>query len=530
MKKFPTPLLVLLLLLVAFPTVPIATSRTVGRQARHRPIATSQKSGSLARSSPERQGISSADILAFVEAADKDIDAMNSFMLVRHGHVVAEGWWGPYDRDTPHMLYSLSKSFASTAIGLAISERKLSLDDQVLKFFPEEAPAEPSTNLRAMRVRDLLRMNTGHQSEAPIRPGDPTQRDSWAKTFLAHPVPFKPGTHFLYNSPATYMLSAILQKVTGMTLVDYLRPRLFEPLGFKDPKWDTNPQGITIGAYGLSVRTEEIARFGVLYLQKGTWNGKQLIPASWIEQATALQTSNGSAPTSDWDQGYGYQFWRSRHNTFRGDGAFGQYCMVLPEQDAVIVITSGVRDMQKVMNLVWDKLLPALKPGRLPENATARRHLESRLAELTVKFPRTAATPSLASRVSGKWYEFAENDRGVKAVALDFNSSPPALIVRTANGETRTPIGMDSWLRSRGSFTNGLARFLSVPENPLVAASGAWSGEKTFSVKIVLYETPFYSTVNFKFEGNQMLIDSEHNVAFGPTRLVPLIGQSRAVE
>src|SRR6185295_17787111 len=139
-----------------------------------------QKSASLARSSPEHQGIASADLLAFIEAADKEIDTMNSFMLVRHGHVVGEAWWGPYDRDTPHMLYSLSKSFTSTAVGLAISEEKLSLDDQVLKFFPEEAPAEPSANLRAMRVRDLLRMNTGHQSEPQIRAGDPTKgNDSW---------------------------------------------------------------------------------------------------------------------------------------------------------------------------------------------------------------------------------------------------------------------------------------------------------------------------------------------------------------
>ena len=204
--------------------------------------------------------------------------------------------------------------------------------------------------------------------------------------------------------------------------------------------------------------------------------------------------------------------------------------MVLPEMDAVVVITSGVRDMQKVMNLVWDILLPTMKPGRLPENATARRQLESRLAGLTVKLPRAAATSSLAASISGKWYEFAENDRGIKAVSLDFKSSSPALIVQTANGETRTPIGMNSWARSRGSFTNGLDHFLSVPENPLVAASGAWSGENTFTVKIVLYETPFYSTVNFKFEGNRMLIDAEHNVAFGQTKLAQLIGQSRAVE
>ena len=519
-----TPYFVLSLLLF----VQVVPSHTLAYRRSHRSVATTQKTVSLPRSSPEQQGISSSDLLAFVEAADKEIDAMNSLIIVRHGHVIAEGWWGPYDRDTPHILYSLSKSFTSTAVGLVISEGKLSLDDQVLKFFPEEAPTDPSANLRSMRVRDLLRMSSGNQTEAQIRVVDPAGgTDSWSKIFLAHPVPFKPGTHFLYNSPATYMLSAIVQKVTGMTVLDYLRPRLFDPLGFKDPRWTSSPQGITAGAYGLSARTEEIARFGVLYLQKGVWNGKQLLPVSWVEQATTMQTSNGSAPTSDWDQGYGYQFWRSRHNSFRGDGAFGQYCMVIPELDAVVAMTSGVRDMQKVMNLVWDKLLPAMKNGRLPENATAHKQLESRLAGLTVKFPNGVSTSRSASIVSGKWFELGENERGLKAISLDFNSATPVLLVQTAAGETRTPLGFNVWTKSRGSFANGLDRFLSVPENPLIAASGAWTAEDTYTVKIVLYETPFYSTLSFKFDGDRVVIDSEHNVAFGPTKLPQLTGHLR---
>ena len=493
------------------------------------PASLAQKS--LPRSSPEQQGIASADLLAFVEAADKEIDTMNSFMLVRHGHVVAEGWWAPYERDTPHMLYSLSKSFTSTAVGFAIAEGKLNLDDQVIKFFADEAPAEPSENLRAMRVRDLLRMNTGNQTEAPIRANFPSlQTETWTKTFLKHDVPFKPGTHFLYNSPATYMLSAIVQKVTGMTVLKYLRPRLFEPLGFKDPVWITSPQGINAGAYGLSVRTEEIARFGELYLRKGMWNGKQLLPATWVAQATSMQTSTGSAPASDWDQGYGYQFWRSRHNSFRGDGAFGQYCMVIPELDAVVAITSGVRNMQQVMNLVWDKLLPAMKPGRLPENTAARRQLEARLAALKVKFPSGLPSSPMASSVSGKWFEFSENDRGIKAVSFDFNSTSPVLVVRTAAGETRMTIAGDTWSKGRGLFTNGLDRILAVPANPLAATSGAWTSPDTFTIKIVLYETPFYSTLNFKFDGHRLLIDSEHNVSFGPTKLPQLTGQIRATE
>src|SRR5260370_10719548 len=165
----------------------------------------------------------------------------------------------------------------------------------------------------------------------------------WTKKFLAHPVPFKPGTHFLYNSSATYMLSAIVQKVTGVTLVEYLGPRLFEPLGIENPSWVTSREGISAGGYGLSVRTEDIARFGQLYLQKGTWQGRQLIPAAWVDEATARQVANGSSPKSDWDQGYGYQFWRSRHDAYPGDGAFRPYCPLPPELHPLLAITSDVR-------------------------------------------------------------------------------------------------------------------------------------------------------------------------------------------
>ncbi len=483
----------------------------------------------LPRSSPERQGVSSSAILAFVERADSEIDAMHSFMLVRHGHVVAEAWWSPYDSSTPHMLYSLSKSFTSTAVGLAIAEGKLSLDDEVLKFFPEDAPAEIPPNLRAMRVRDLLRMATGHQVEAaPWRwtaaapappPGEP-----WTKTFLSQPVPFKPGTHFLYNSPATYMLSAIVQKVTGTTVLEYLRPRLFQPLGIDNPSWGASPQGITLGAFGLLIRTEDIAKFGQLYLQKGVWNGRRLIPAAWVQAATSLQVANGSSPQSDWDQGYGYQFWRSRHNSFRGDGAFGQYCLVLPDLGAVIVITSGVRDMQKVMNLVWDRLLPAMKPRPLAPSPSSQTRLTAKLAALRLRPPPGQPTSPLAHGVSGRSYQFADSGN-IRTVTLDFDAPVPALVARTPDGELRTPIGIGSWVKSRGGFTSGLGQMLSVPDRPLMATSGAWTGDSTFTLKLVLYETPFAATLAFHFEGDRLLLNTEYNVSFGPTEQPRLVGR-----
>ena len=217
------------------------------------PRTAAAEPAALPRSTPEAQGVPSAAILGFVEAAEKNVDALHSLMVLRHGHVVAEGWWGPYRRDDPHVLFSLSKSFASTGIGLAIAEGKLSLDDTVLTFFPEDAPAEPSENLKAMRVRDLLAMSTGHHADViePFPYMDPAV--SQTRAFLALPVAHKPGTHFVYNTPASYMLSAIVQKVSGTPLVDYLRPRLFEPLGIRNPKWDATPKGVTLGGFGLSV-------------------------------------------------------------------------------------------------------------------------------------------------------------------------------------------------------------------------------------------------------------------------------------
>jgi CubicO group peptidase (beta-lactamase class C family) len=469
-------------------------------------------SADLPRSGPEAQAVSSSGVLSFVEAADKVIDSMNSFMLVRHGHVVAEGWWAPYDAGSPHSLYSLSKSFTSTAVGLAIAEGKLRLDDEVLKFFPEDAPAKPSANLKAMRVSDLLRMSTGQQTEPPRTPAQP-----WTKTFLAHPVPFKPGTHFLYNTSGTYMLSAIVQKATGMTVLDYLKPRLFEPLGIEHPTWEASPQGISAGGYGLSIRTGEIARFGQLYLQHGKWGDKQLVPASWVEAATSLQTSNGSNPRSDWDQGYGYQFWRCRHHAFRGDGAFGQYCIVLPEQDAVIAITSGVRDMQAVLNLVWDKLLPALQSSPLSPDAESEQKLASKLKGLTVRAPQGTASPA---NVAGKKYLFPANDRKLESIALDASSSDgmATLVAQVGGAENRI-------LCKPGQWHKGRIAWARLPEQP-AASSGAWTEDNTYSAKLCFYETPFMVTVKLKFSGAEVRLTSESNVGFGSTRQAELVGKA----
>jgi len=466
----------------------------------------------LPRSSPESQGVSSSAVLSFIEAADKEIDSMNSFMLLRHGHVVAEGWWAPYSAESPHSLYSLSKSFASTAVGLAIAEGKLGLDDEVLKFFPEDAPTDPSNNLKSMRVSDLLRMSTGQQTEPPR-----TTKEPWTKTFLAHPVPFKPGTHFLYNTSGTYMLSAIVQKATGMTVLDYLRPRLFEPLGIEHPTWETSPQGISAGGFGLSIRTEDIARFGQLYLQRGKWQGKQVVPEAWVAAATARQTSNGSNPKSDWDQGYGYQFWRCRNGAYRGDGAFGQYCIVLPKQDAVIAITSGVKDMQFVLNLVWDKLLPAMKSSSPAPDDAAREKLEHTLKSLSLRAVEGSGSPA---KVLGTKFVFPANERKLEAITLqgDEKDGVVSLVVRVNGVEQRTACGRGAWCK--GQLAWGI-----LPLQP-VATSGGWTADGTFTARLCFYETPFMITVRLRFAGKEVQCNSESNVGFGPTKELRLVGKA----
>ncbi len=466
----------------------------------------------LPRSSSEAQGVSASEVLAFIEAADKNLDSLHSFMLLRHGHVVAEGWWSPYDAASRHSLYSLSKSFTSTAVGIAIGEGKLSVDDEVLKFFPDDAPDDPSKNLKAMRISDLLRMSTGQETQ-PAREPDQV----WTKEFLAHPVPFKPGTHFLYNTSATYMVSAIVQKATGMTVLDYLGPRLFDPLGIEHPTWEMSPQGVSTGGYGLSIRTEDIARFGQLYLQKGKWQGKQLVPEAWIDAATARQTSNGSDPKSDWAQGYGYQFWRCRHGAYRGDGAFGQFCVVLPEQDAVIAITSGLKDMQGVLDLVWEKLLPAMKSSSLPPNDDAVGKLRVALKSLSLQPAEGTGTPG--SWV-GKRFLFAANDHQLESIMLehDGKDGPATLVARIAGADQRIVCGRDEW--QKGKFA-----WINLPEQP-VAASGAWSESDTFNAKLCFYETPFTVSVTLKGSGDELHCTTKPNLGFGATKELRLTGKT----
>ncbi len=470
----------------------------------------------IPRSTPEEQGIASEAMLKFIERAEQEIHELHSFMLVRHGKVAAEGWWAPYGPQKPHMLFSLSKSFTSSAIGLAAAEGRLSVDDPVLSFFPEEAPAKVSKNLAAMRVRDLLTMTTGHAKDATHQ--TTTQKEgNWVKGFLALPVRYRPGTHFVYNSAATYMLSAIIQKLTGMTLLDYLTPRLFDPLEIKNPTWETCPKGVNTGGWGLKIRTEDIACFGQMYLQNGAWHGRQILPPDWIAQATARQVPNGDQPDSDWAQGYGYQFWRCRHNIYRGDGAFGQYCIVMPDQDAVLAITSGVGNMQEVLNVVWEELLPAMGASALPADADTQHKLRERLNGLKLKPPEGKRTSQMANIVSGTLYRFKKNQAGIKDLCLDFGPVQFRVEFTTPRGKVSLAGGYGEWLPGEAAILERGTQ--------LTLSSGVWTATDTFQMTVRLIETPFFLTISCRFSDENVTAALAFNVSFGPKDVGELVGK-----
>ena len=473
----------------------------------------------LPRSTPEAQGVSSAAILSFVDAIEQNIQDLHSFMLMRHGQVIAEGWWEPYAPQLPHMLFSLSKSFTSTAIGLLVAEGRLSVDDKVILFFPEDVPAEISPNLADMSVHDVLSMTSGHDPEPRF------EDDNWVRGILAAPVPYVPGTHFVYNSMATYLCSAILQKVTGMTLLEYLRPRLFEPLGIENPTWESCPRGINVGGWGLKITTEDIAAFGQLYLQRGVWCGQQLVPASWVDAATRKQVRNDGNDLNknpDWNQGYGYQFWRCRHNSYRGDGAFGQYCIVMPDQDAVLTITSGVPDMQAVLDVIWDRLLPAFGPSAWPESADTHTQLIQRLGALKLATVEGKPSSPLAAALSGRTYTIEANERAISAITVTFGADQTQIVLRDNHGDQTLICGHGQWfLGPIDMELSGLRQWRLSG----ASSSGAWTADDTYEFRAFFRETPFCVMGKLQFTGDALVCDMRLNVNFGPPELPTLRGQ-----
>ena len=512
MKHVKTRLLTIVLLACAGLPLNIAGQNTIPE------LKSTLSTEKLPRSTPELEGVSSEGILNFLNAIDTGKVEVHSFMFLRHGKVIAEGWWNPYSPAYRHLLYSASKTFTATGIGLAVSEGRLKVTDKVVSFFPYSLPDSIGTYMRNLTVENLLTMSVGQAQESRSMGNN----GDWITSFLGNEPVNKPGTVFRYNNMATFMLSAIVQQVTGQTLFEYLKPRIFYPLGIRGMDWDLNPQGINLGMIGLRLRTEDLAKFGQLLLQGGMWNKKQLIPAEWVKTATSFKIESNDPSnkrpkeTYDWGQGYCYQMWRTRDNGVRLDGMAGQFVLIYPDKDAVIVLTANARNTQSELDLVHNYLIPAIKSGSsVPQNPESYKKVVQIQGNLAIKPQFTATSKSeLEKRVSGKEFMLSSNELKIESVYFNFTGDHCSFAIKRDEQITTIRAGLEEWISTNSPFTSllnpprsniskSIDANYAVPQ-PVnkVAAMYAWTEPNTLEITARFVENDLGSqTIVCNFSG-----------------------------
>jgi CubicO group peptidase (beta-lactamase class C family) len=484
-------------------------------------------SDGMRRSIPEKEGVYSHGITDFLEEVDNHELELHSFMFLRHNKIIAEGWWYPYKPAVNHIMHSVSKTFTSTAIGFAVQEKLLTVDDKVISFFPDKLPPVLSPGLEKLTVKHLLTMTAGHEAAPEFYMSDM----DWIQSFLAVPVVVEPGTVFQYSSYASYMLSAIIQKVSGVTTMEYLKPRLFDPLDIKDIQWEEGAQGISAGGWGMRIKTVDMTKLGQFYLQKGKWDKKRLLPEDWINEATAVHIYQVAESTfeqemyDDWAQGYGYQLWRCTHNAYRADGANGQFIIVMPDQDAVIAITARVSDTRKVLSLLWEHIFPSIIDRPLKENPEANDMLVSKLASLQILDPFRTNEELPVPRETVRSYVLEPNERQLTNISFEFNAEGDCLLSLTDDKGTESFLfGQDAW---RYGETEKLSPyFLNPRRNPkglspyTVAGYSSWTTENQLELQLLFLNDTQYETYGCSFRDAEVEIRLANNMQPQDTPLV----------
>lgn len=504
----------------------------------------------LPRSTPEAQGVSSSSILALFDAINSDTAASaHSMLVMRHGHVIAEASWVPYDITIPHELYSLSKSVTATAIGMLVDEGKLALEEKLVDIFRDRIETHKDHPLADVTVRHLLTMSSGSRFNEIGSALGP----DWETEFMSASVKFPAGSAFEYNSMNTYMLAAIVCRRSGQTLVEYLTPRLFLPLGITNTNWELCPKGIEKGGWGLSLTLEDVAKIGQLYLNRGLWTvdgqEKRLLSAQWVDAATGVQIET---PNGECRYGYGYQIWMTPYpGGYLFNGAFGQYMIALPALDVVVVLFSGTSRLFAqggVMSYVNSAFINASdKP--LPEDPAALEALSATLSALTCRqrdseySDHMLPTPfsRLCSRVDGQTYRFPENIAGLYPMILQTTHNNYTTGIETVKFHLRKDGALSVTFEEckekntitvrPNCYTPGTANIRG--EAHLISSCAEYgmlsTGEWLLRLYVHFVETPNTRIITFLIKGNGITMECDERPALkdAAAMLLELAGISR---
>ncbi len=460
----------------------------------------------LPRVAPEQTGVRSEQVVAFFDSLMAFPETeIHSVIVMRHGKVIGEIHPAPFKAEYGHTLFSCSKTFTSAAVGIAIGEHRLKLTDRLATFFPEYLPKDVGEWLSDITIEDLLTMRSGFVAFDKVR----SEHLDWIRTYLNHPMNAKPGTKFQYDSLDTYLLSAIIQKVTGVTLLEYLKPRLFEPLRIDRVKWEVSPEGVNTGGWGLYLQSESLAKFGQLLLQQGAWEGRQLIPAEWVKAMMAPHVEDF----------YGYQMWMCEWpEAARADGAYGQYIIVNPRQDMVVVVTQCLKgNGKKERSLVKDVLFPGIVPSSTGKSLTpgkAYNRLKKKQSAYTLPFLDGKKSSRQMGAHLNKVYRLDRNPLGWKQIT--FLAPQQMEVVDSVGRKGIIEMGFRQWKTSpigfypqnpRGTTLNCFST-LSFPF--LASSCYAWQGDELV-IKTHFVDWVTAIELRLRFEGDRLLLQLSEN-------------------
>lgn len=437
----------------------------------------SQEHFPLSTFPPEHMGISSGSILRFLEKLDESRLCMHSFVLVRHGAIACEGYWAPYTAESLQRMYSVTKSFVGVAIGLLAYDGYVRLDDPVITYFPDKVIKQPHPYTEQMTIRDLLRMSTVHTRTATQIVPHPDLLKAFFNVTPSH----RPGTVFNYDTGASVVLSALVERCTRMPLLEYLRMKALSKMGFSDNAYCQKIGSVSHGGSGLLCTAHDLAKFALLCMQQGNWYGFQLVPKDYMRLATSKQIDTHFAQPGHGAFGYGYQFWRTDHNGFCMFGMGGQLAICLPQENLVLVTTADVMDNPGGVDLIfqafWDTIYKELQDDSIPEDAEDAACLYEKLAALRVRHVEGNTDSPIARQVGGRRFRMDDNPSIYKELSVGFGPNYGTLEYVTETGSHEIRFGF------------GHNEHQIFPEPSLEClASGAWTDEETLFIRVYVID------------------------------------------